>query len=98
MADTNFVGDDVINNQNANTTNNIKQVDRREVDIQRGSNNTTTNFYQPITREAIQHADIPALPAPAAPDSVPVLSLYTQYTEGAGITSGAAISIPLNNL
>ena len=77
-----------------NSGNNRGNTYTRNVDRSRTVNRSSFD-YSEITNEATQHAAIPALPATAAPDSVAVLSLYTQYSEGAGHTHGAAISIPL---
>lgn len=95
-AATYTANDDVIVNRNRNRTYNVDKDVVKNIDRSRTVNRSSSFDYSEITNEAVQHAPIPALPGPAAPDSVPVLSLYTQYSEGAGHTHGAAISIPLS--
>ena len=85
----------VDNSGNSRGNTNSYNTTTRNVDRSRTRNVDQSFDYSTITNEPVQHAPIPALPGPAAPDSVSVLSLYTQYTEGAGQTTGAAISIPL---
>ena len=95
-AATYTANDDVIVNRNRNRTYNVDKNVVKNIDRSRTRNVQQSFDYSEITNEAVQHAPVPAIPGPAAPDSVSVLSLYTQYSEGAGHVHGASISIPLS--
>ena len=98
---TNTIADDQINHSGHTYNNNQRtyngRVTRtRNVDRSRTRNVSQSFDYSTITNEPVQHAPVPAIPGPAAPDSVAVLNLYTQYSEGAGHVHGASVSIPLS--